>query len=194
MRHPFITRKVKRTNYLIEPIERYREWKAKGGSGQPTDSESSSDDDNESTANDNDGWVETIRDKSKKPKSQFNSDTLIKSQVPNNLEKHSFNLPTASDLSNLPTAAISNTNNSQNVNKNANNLVKSNTISSTSSLNPNNNLNTNKNHFFKKKNENGSDEDEEQAAGFNNKNSSYVNNNPNGAIEAALLNRNQNVI
>lgn len=192
LRHPFITRKVKRTNYLIEPIERYREWKAKGGSGQPTDSESSSDDDNESTANDNDGWVETIRDKSKKPKSQFNSDTLIKSQVPNNLEKHSFNLPTASDLSNLPTAAISNTNNSQNVNKNANNLVKSNTISSTSSLNPNNNLNTNKNHFFKKKNENGSDEDEEQAAGFNNKNSSYVNNNPNGAIEAALLNRNQN--
>ena len=63
LRHSFI-KKARRTTYLIELIERYREWKLRGGAGQQSESESSSDDDdNNDTRHDAGGWVDTIRDK-----------------------------------------------------------------------------------------------------------------------------------
>jgi serine/threonine-protein kinase 24/25/MST4 len=74
LRHPFI-RKAKRTSYLVELIERHREWKreranaAQNSQTSQSDSDSSSDDDNEMNGNRHDltgdGWVETIRDKNK---------------------------------------------------------------------------------------------------------------------------------
>jgi serine/threonine-protein kinase 24/25/MST4 len=70
LRHPFI-RKAKRTSYLVELIERHREFKRERANQQQqqTDSESSSDDENEMNGNRHDltgeGWVETIRDKNK---------------------------------------------------------------------------------------------------------------------------------
>jgi len=63
LRHSFI-KKARRTTYLIELIERYREWKLRGGAGQQSESDSSSDDDDDNdTRHDAGGWVETIRDK-----------------------------------------------------------------------------------------------------------------------------------
>ncbi len=70
LRHPFI-RKAKRTSYLVELIERHREFKRDRANQQlqQTDSESSSDDENEMNGNRHDltgdSWVETIRDKNK---------------------------------------------------------------------------------------------------------------------------------
>lgn len=69
LRHPFI-RKAKRNTYLVELIERFREWKRdRAHQQQQSDSESDSDDENECNGSRNDmmadsGWVETIRDKS----------------------------------------------------------------------------------------------------------------------------------
>jgi serine/threonine-protein kinase 24/25/MST4 len=65
LRHPFI-RKAKRTNYLVELIERYRDWK-RDRAGQQSESDSSSDDENENGMRheSDSGWVETIRDKNK---------------------------------------------------------------------------------------------------------------------------------
>lgn len=71
LKHPFI-RKAKRTSYLVELIERYREWKRERATQVQTqsDSESSSDDENEMNGGNRhdligDAWVETIRDKNK---------------------------------------------------------------------------------------------------------------------------------
>ena len=63
LRHPFI-RKAKRTTYLTELIERFREWKRDRGA-QQSESESSSDDENDAGfRNDSDdGWVNTIKDR-----------------------------------------------------------------------------------------------------------------------------------
>lgn len=61
---------AKRNTYLVELIERLREWKRdRSHQQQQTDSESDSDDENECNGSRNDmladsGWVETIRDKS----------------------------------------------------------------------------------------------------------------------------------
>ena len=60
LKHPFI-KKAKRTTYLTELIERFREWKARGGAGQQSDSDSSSDEDMTGRA-DNDGWIDTIKE------------------------------------------------------------------------------------------------------------------------------------
>jgi serine/threonine-protein kinase 24/25/MST4 len=68
LRHPFI-RKAKRNTYLVELIDRLREWKRdRAHHQQQTDSESDSDDENECNGSRDDmmadsGWVETIRDK-----------------------------------------------------------------------------------------------------------------------------------
>ena len=96
LRHPFI-KKAKRTTYLVELIERYREWKAKGGAGQQTDSDSSSDDDSNDTRNDNGGWNETIRE----PK----HNTLLKNSKPAVSEKDLS--PTAASMQPLPSAIAS---------------------------------------------------------------------------------------
>lgn len=183
LRHPFITRKSKRTTYLIEPIERYREWKAKGGAGQPTDSDSSSDDNNTNDANDTDGWVETIRDKNKKP---VQHESFTK---PDNLTN---NIPAVSNVP-LPSAGTS-SNLSQSNHKNNNNL-KNNTVSSSSNLASN--LNSNKYQFYRN-DQNSDEEEQELTTSFNNNNnnSNSTNqnnvNNINNSIEAALVNRNQN--
>ena len=63
LRLPFI-RKAKRSNYLVELIERYRDWKARGGADQLTESDSSSDEDSDNCFRpEHGGWVKTIRDK-----------------------------------------------------------------------------------------------------------------------------------
>ena len=184
LRHPFITRKSKRTTYLVEPIERYREWKAKGGSGQPTDSESSSDDDDNNDSNDQDGWVETIRDKSKKP-------NVVEAT------KTEMNVPMAS---NAPLATANMNNNQKN---NLMNNIKSNTVSSSSGLAAN--MNNSKKNFdwdeeltsFNSNSNNSNNKANAVNTASNNSSNSnnVVNNNINhntgNAMEAALLNRNQ---
>ncbi len=162
-------------------IERYRDWKAKGGSGQPTDSDSSDSDDNDPNTHDTDGWVETIRDKNKSKQFML-TDNLVKSTE----AKLDINVPSAS---NVP-GTSSNLGNHKMTN------IKSNTVSSSSNLAAS--LNSAKaasggGHFFKSKND---DDSDEETAGFSNSNnrsnSNHVNNS-NGAIEAALLGRSQNV-
>jgi len=97
LRHPFI-KKAKRTTYLVELIERYRDWKAKGGAGQQTDSDSSSDDDSNDTRNDNGGWNETIRE----PK----HNTLLKNSKPSVLTEKELS-PMAAGMQPLPSAIAS---------------------------------------------------------------------------------------
>ena len=98
--------------------------------------------------------------------------------------KFDINVPSASNVpgtsSNLTNHKITN--------------IKSNTVSSSSNLaaSLNNAKASGGGHFFKSKNDNDSDE---EAASFNNNNRISGNhvNNSNGGIEAALLDRNQNV-
>lgn len=80
LKHQFI-RRAKRTGYLTELIERYRDWKRDRAlrgdqslnSGSDQSDQSSSDDENDVNSgrhdylNDGNGWVETIKDNKKKP-------------------------------------------------------------------------------------------------------------------------------
>jgi len=90
LRHPFI-RKAKRTTYLVELIERFREWK-RDKANQQSDSESSSDEDNENGTrmmNNDDGWIDTIREKPQNNNHKYNEQ--------NNLNKNLSNLNLNSD-------------------------------------------------------------------------------------------------
>ena len=97
LKHPFI-KKAKRTTYLTEMIERLRDWK-RDSVAQPSDSDSSSDnDDDDDDEDDNDGrdddhgvngsrqrrqrprddgWIETIKDKSKAPSSSSSKQIAV---------------------------------------------------------------------------------------------------------------------
>jgi serine/threonine-protein kinase 24/25/MST4 len=100
LRHPFI-KKAKRTTYLVELIERYRDWKkpnGPGGNQTDSDGDSDTDEENETHLNDNDKWIETIREKKdkKKPSSDINSTVRTK----NNNNNNSLNINDQSDYIN----------------------------------------------------------------------------------------------
>jgi len=66
LKHPFI-RKAKRSTYLVEMIERFRDWKNRGGDGKVSPSSSSSDEDDDLTGNAiENGWSFTIKNPHKK--------------------------------------------------------------------------------------------------------------------------------
>ena len=110
LRHPFI-RKAKRTNYLVELIERYRDWK-RDRAGQQSESDSSSDDENDNGMRheSDSGWVETIRDKNK---TILNNNSKL-----NAAEIQQLNNQTGNLYSNHHNANSNNSNNNNNNNGN----------------------------------------------------------------------------
>ena len=144
LRHTFI-KKAKRTTYLTELIERYRDWKLRGGAGQQSESDSSSDDDNANdTRHDSGGWIETIRDRHNVLLNENNNNNN------NNLKaKNSSTQQTTThdaDLVAQPQHMYSSNGNSHKINP------------TSSSFNNINNNNTN--HFYKSS-ENDSDEEDQ---------------------------------
>ena len=131
LRHSFI-KKARRTTYLIELIERYREWKLRGGAGQQSESESSSDDDdNNDTRHDAGGWVDTIRDKHNVLLSSHNNNTN------NNNENNKTKTNAFSNLADQDQHQLY----SSNGNSHSSTKINSN--------NTNQNNNNNNNHFYK---------------------------------------------
>lgn len=125
LRHPFI-RKAKRTNYLVELIERFRDWK-RDRQGQHSESDSSSDEDNDNgQRHENDsGWVETIRDRNKK--SVLNQNNIINNSS-SSIVQNNDNLNGKSELTNSQhTLLPSNTNNLHSAN-NINNHKQNNNL------------------------------------------------------------------
>ena len=121
LRHPFI-RKAKRTNYLVELIDRYRDWK-RDRAGQHSESESSSDEENDNgMRHENDsGWVETIRDKNK---TILNNNNLISKINPTEVTQ------LANQTANLHLNNNNNNNNNNKINNDNINGINSNNINS----------------------------------------------------------------
>jgi serine/threonine-protein kinase 24/25/MST4 len=128
LRHAFI-RKAKRTTYLVELIERFRDWKrdrANAHQHTASDSDTSSDDDELGGGRNDlqgDGWIQTIR----------NIDSVIKS----NLSNQKFDTVVA----NTESSSTFKSNNYENTDKNENPSAAGNYY-----LNMNNHQKTNDNY------------------------------------------------
>ncbi len=173
MRHPFIKR-AKRTTYLVELIERYREWKVRGGAGQHTDSESSSDEDNNDGRNETDGWVETIRDKNNVLMNSKSNDLvhLEKGMSQTNLNSHQL-------VTNSVSSPYYNENFSNNVNPMSTSV---------------HNTNSNGTNFFKKLNENDESEYNDLHESTSFAQNSNQSNQPGNNSNTNINNVNENVL